>query len=254
MPSTSETSVHQLSATQVRAEIEDLQTAHGFRRPTRSTIDPERPWKDGVPNYDVADLLFFRGKTQNHAEGSLEEIVENAVKIWEMEATHLEFADWSIVEHSQYKVQANGGKVFKGVEGARAGNYNWLMENTDKSLYDASAETFESSHRMFRDAFLGGFPWEVLRVFSGPPRIAFSWRHWAKFEGVYKGRVGDGKCYEMYGWGILDVNEELKVKSIEIFYRPDEFLRAMESGETEGLGRGEGLVGAGCPFLQSNSK
>ncbi len=78
------------------------------------------------------------------------------------------------------------------------------MENVDKSLYDIEKENFESSHTLFGNAFLGGFPWEILKVFSGPPRTAWSWRHWARFEGEYKGRKGDGKLYEMYGIGLLN--------------------------------------------------
>ena len=31
---------------------------------------------------------FIQGKTMNHPPGSLEEIVENLVKTWEMEASH----------------------------------------------------------------------------------------------------------------------------------------------------------------------
>jgi hypothetical protein len=37
-----------------------------------------------------------------------------------------------------------------------------------------------SSHDAFHDAF-AAFPWEVLDVFSGPPKVAFTWRHWAEF-------------------------------------------------------------------------
>jgi hypothetical protein len=35
-----------------------------------------------------ANYEFFTGKSQNHASGSLEEVVENLVKTWEMEASH----------------------------------------------------------------------------------------------------------------------------------------------------------------------
>ena len=28
------------------------------------------------------------------------------------------------------------------------------------------------------------FPWELLEVFSGPPKVAFTWRHWGELLGV----------------------------------------------------------------------
>lgn len=34
----------------------------------------------------TADLEYLKGRTQNHKEGSLEKVVENLVKTWEMEA------------------------------------------------------------------------------------------------------------------------------------------------------------------------
>lgn len=249
-----ETKVKDLSFDEVQKALNYLISKHGFIRPTRSDISESDPrqWLRGVPNYDVADLSFFLGRSQVHSEGSLEFIVENAVKAWEMEATHLPYASWNSVDHSCYNVSANGGEPIDGEEAAKMGNYNWLMQTVDPSVYDASQETFESSHAIFGNAFENGFPWEVLKVFSGPPEIAFSWRHWAYFTGVYKGKEGDGKRYDMYGLGLLTVNEELKVQKIRIFYDPKGFLEALEGKKnvTE-LHRAGGLVGSGCPFLQS---
>eukprot|EP00435_Cladocopium_sp_Y103_P058088 s682_g20.t1 len=39
----------------------------------------------GKPDYALANLKYLQGKTKNHAAGSLELIVENLVKTWEME-------------------------------------------------------------------------------------------------------------------------------------------------------------------------
>ncbi|KAI0563409.1 NTF2-like protein [Gracilaria domingensis] len=244
---------HHLTPEEVRKEVQLLQEKHGFVRPSRSTIDPSRPWKSGPPNYDMADLLYFRGKTMNHEPNSLESVVENAVKNWEMEATHLDFEHWNSVDHSSYRVSANGAKTYVGEEGARAGNYNWLLAGVDKNLYDNELETFHSSHELFRGAFLGGFPWEVLQVFSAPPRVSFSWRHWATFhvDGDFKGRRGDDKKYEMYGFGVLELTEDLKIRSIEIYYKPEEFMKALHGEIVPAcLEKGQSLVGSGCPFLE----
>lgn len=248
MPSSMTTRVDHLSPEAVHQELETFLKTPGFVRPERSKIDSSRPWREGVPNYDTADLAFFRGKTRSHEPGSLAYIVENAVKSWEMEATHLNFIDWHSVNHKAYAVSANGGRRFEGEEGARAGNYNWLMENVQKDLYDAEKETFESSHSMFRTAFPGGFPWEVLEVFSGPPRVSFSWRHWAAFDGSFRGREGDGKTYDMYGFGVIDLDEELKVKEIEIYYKPADFIKALHGDiPVDALKDGKALVGNTCP-------
>ena len=51
--------------------------------------DPEIKWRfGGPPDYTLANLEYLKGKTRNHAEGSLELIVENLVKTWEMERSH----------------------------------------------------------------------------------------------------------------------------------------------------------------------
>ena len=42
---------------------------------------------------------------------------------------------------------------------------------------------------MFHGSF-AAFPWEVLEVFTGPPVVAFTWRHWGHFTGEYKGNKG----------------------------------------------------------------
>lgn len=243
-----------MSPEEIATELSFHEKIHGFIRPTRSSIadEPTRPWLFEQPNYDKADLVFFRGRSQKHAPGSLQAIVEDAVKTWDFEASHLPFSEWTSVQHDMYTVCSNGAKRYNGEEAANAGNYNWLFAGADKELYDSTKETFHSSHKMFRGAFLAGFPWEVVEVFSPPPRVAFTWRHWATFDGVYKGRLGDGKTYDMFGFGVVDLNEDLKIQEIQIFYKPDEFLKALQGDiDPESLTKGKQLVGNGCPFLSA---
>lgn len=243
------TPLHEMSREEIDGELAKYR-ALGFERPTRSQVDETRPWKHSVPSYDIADLAYFRGKSKNHAAGSLESVVENVVKQWECEATHLDFDDWQTVDHASYAVSANGAKKFIGEEGARAGNYNWLLAGVDPSVYDASKESFESSHEKFRGTFIGAFPWELLEVFSGPPVIAFSWRHWGLFNGEYEGRKGDGQVYDMYGFGVVKVNADLKIQEIAIYYKPEEFLNALNGRVHHAeLHNGKSLLGSGCPVL-----
>lgn len=71
--------------------------------------------------------------------------------------------------------------------------------------YKAEEESFDSSHDAFRSAFPRGFAWEVLGVYSGPPTIAYKFRHWGFFEGPFKGHAPTGKMVQFYGMGVLKV-------------------------------------------------
>lgn len=90
------------------------------------------------------------------------------------------------------------------------GSYNALMAGDQYQNYRASKETFESSHEIFRTVFPGGFAWEVLEVYSGPPKVVFKYRHWGVVEGPYKGHSPTGTIAESIGICIAEVNTESK--------------------------------------------
>lgn len=50
--------------------------------------DPEIQWREGKPDYTKLNKTYLEGRTRKHKEGSLEKIVEDLVKTWEMEASH----------------------------------------------------------------------------------------------------------------------------------------------------------------------
>ena len=54
--------------------------------------DPKHKWLHGKPDYSVVNLEYLKNKTQSHAADSLEKIVENLVKTWEMETQHKDSA------------------------------------------------------------------------------------------------------------------------------------------------------------------
>lgn len=88
------------------------------------------------------------------------------------------------------------------------GSYNALLKNSlpeELKYYKAEEESFESSHDAFRSAFPRGFAWEVLGVYSGPPTIAYKFRHWGFFEGPFKGHDPTGKMVQFYGMGVIKV-------------------------------------------------
>lgn len=235
---------------QAKKLVAYLQKKYGFVFPDRGNLDDQSVlWKEGKPDYTIADLHYFLGKTKNHPPGSLELFVENFIKTWEMEATHKEFYQWNTVDQSTYTVCSNGGRVFDCVEGPWVGNYNWLLSSCQPEKWDSTKETFESSHGKFRYAFPEGFPFEVLQVFSGPPRVTFSWRHWAVFSGEFEGNQGTGETINMTGFGIAELNDDLKAKSINIYFDPDSFIDVLRGnaqcrdGKDRGFAFGEPIAG-----------
>lgn len=197
--------------------------------PNRGDLeDPEITWRHGKPNYTMVNLAYLKGKTCDHMKDSLEMIVENAVKTWEMEASHkVDTNQWTTIIQDKYSVQTNGAKKFDLEEAASRGNYNVLMDHVDPTLYNAKEENFETSHDLFKNAFESSFPWEVLEVYTGPPDLVFYWRHWGEFTGSYKGIKGADQLVEMTGYALVNVTSDLKITKIKNFYRPENFLRAL---------------------------
>ena len=100
----------------------------------------------------------------------------------------------------------------------------------------------QESHALFNNTFPNGFAFEVLKVFSPPPKVGFSWRHWGKsygkrsflitiifswlcrkndrewfvILGTYKETQGDGQTVNVYGFAIANVNEKLQIENIEV--------------------------------------
>ena len=57
--------------------------------PHRQYMDePGIEWREGKPDFTKVDQAYLEGRTQTHKEGSLEKVVEDLVKNWEMEASH----------------------------------------------------------------------------------------------------------------------------------------------------------------------
>ena len=244
-------------------------------------------WRFGAPpDYTVANYAFATGKTKAHAPGSLEMIVENLVKTWEMERSHKsDPTQHKTVDQERFSIGANGGKMFNNIEANKVGNYNLLLDTADKSLYDAEATSWDDSHEMFGDAF-AAFPCaprtrgilarafraphsclralgrvrrtgELLEVFSGPPTVAFTWRHWGTFTGSYtspsgKKNAGKGELVELFGFGMATVNENLQLCECHFYYDANSFLEVLQGTKSAEESGAKTLVGPlapaiGCP-------
>ncbi|XVF04375.1 hypothetical protein REPUB_Repub05bG0077100 [Reevesia pubescens] len=185
-------------------------------------------WRHGgPPTYDAVNQLFEEGRIKEWPEGSLEETVQNAIKSWEMELSHkVRLQDFKSINPEKFKLIVNDFDllefVFKRIMSCykhgdsrkrrirrRRDSKDWELQCTvlpkEFQYYKADEESFESSHEVFRSAFPRGFAWEIISVYSGPPVIAFKFRHWGIFEGPYKGHVPTGEKVEFYGLGTLKV-------------------------------------------------
>lgn len=88
------------------------------------------------------------------------------------------------------------------------GSYNIFLQTSlpkDVRLYNPDEETFESSQKLFRSIFLRGFAIEILHVYSGPPEIAYKFRHWGYMEAPFKGHAPTGQLVELFGIGTFEV-------------------------------------------------
>ena len=108
-------------------------------------------------------------------------------------------------------------------------NYsNLCYNNVDHDLEDEKLlRGCAASKSLFINLF--SINWLILFVFFvGPPRVAFSWRHWAHWTGPYKGKDPTGELVEMYGMAVAEVDENLKIKSIDVHYDPNQILMKLE--------------------------
>jgi hypothetical protein len=66
----------------------------------------------------------------------------------------------------------------------KVGTYNAIISPND--FYSPENSDFASSHKTFK-RMMPTFAWEVLEVYSGPPVVAFKWRHWGTMKNDYAG-------------------------------------------------------------------
>uniref|UniRef100_A0A7S2YSQ3 Pathogen-related protein n=1 Tax=Entomoneis paludosa TaxID=265537 RepID=A0A7S2YSQ3_9STRA len=218
---------------EAREELDKIKKEFGFKEPERSFMDdPDIQWRfGGKPDYTVTNLLFLKERSKIHPEGSLELIVENLVKTWEMERSHkTDPNQHQSVDTEKFQITANGGKTYNNIEANKVGNYNVLLDSVAPDVWDNDKITWEDSHDTFHETF-AAFPWEVLEVFSGPPKVGFTWRHWGTFTGEFEGNKGQGELVEMFGFGTAVVNDKLQLQDVEIFFNAEEFIDVLRGNK-----------------------
>ena len=209
-------------------------------------------WRHGGPPiYDSINKIFEEGRTKEWPKGSLEEIVQNAIKSWEMELSHkTRIQDFRTINPEKFKLIVNGREGLPAEETLKLGSYNALLKSSmpeEFKYYKADEESFESSHDAFRSAFARGFAWEVLAVYTGPPVISYKFRHWGYFEGPFKGHAPTGELVEFFGMGILKVDESLRAEAVELYFDPAELFAGLLKGQPVSDDHASGTA-QGCPF------
>jgi hypothetical protein len=124
-------------------------------------------------------------KTKSHQAASLPNLVENLVKNWEVEASYKsDIGDWRTIDRPNYAFSINGGPPQSAEHMLKVGTYNTII--TPNEYYSPEHSDFASSHKTFK-RMMPTFAWEVLEVYSGPPVVAFKWRHWGVMKNDYVG-------------------------------------------------------------------
>jgi len=195
-------------------------------------------WRFGKPNYERVNKLYFEHRQKKHAEGTLEAVVTNVVKNWEVESHHIaDIKQWKTMDIENFRGILNGGCPASAQALSDVGPYNFLLGESKE--YSASQHTFETTNQLFGDTFADGYAWECLQVFSGPPNIAFQWRHFGKFSGKFTAKdgsvyKGNGQILNLIGTCVAKVTADLKIQDLEIFYNPHDLLDPLMKGVPEG--------------------
>lgn len=151
-----------------------------------AVLGDKAAWRHGrAPDYTKTREFGSATKKMSHEARSLPDLVEKLVKNWEIEASFkTDLKDWRTVDASLYTFATNGGPPTTGEHMLQVGTYNALIGPSE--YYCPAHSGFEGSHKTFK-RMMPAFAWEVLEVYSGPPTVAFRWRHWGTMKEDYAG-------------------------------------------------------------------
>lgn len=199
-------------------------------------------WRYGrAPDYTKTRKIWSETKRMSHEAGSLPDLVEKLVKNWEVEASFkTDLADWRTIDRSKYSFSVNGGPPQSGEHMLKVGTYNALIEANE--YYCPVRSSFDASHKTFK-RMMPSFAWEVLEVYSGPPTVAFRWRHWGEMKADYSGTNDKGEKVslkahggniDVEGMAVAVVNDKLQIEKVDIWFDPMAMFRQMRPKEAEG--------------------
>ncbi|KAL3736138.1 hypothetical protein ACJRO7_025139 [Eucalyptus globulus] len=157
-------------------QVEDVKVGADRYRLILSEETENTRWRHGGPPiFDAVNKLFEEGRTKSR----------------EMELSHkTRLQDFKTLIPEMLELFVNGRDGLSGEETLRLGSYNALLQNSPREgfqYFKADKENYESSQDAFRSAF-----------YSGPPVIAYKFRHWGYFEGPFKEHAPTGEMVEFY--------------------------------------------------------
>ncbi|ETS83304.1 hypothetical protein PFICI_05180 [Pestalotiopsis fici W106-1] len=219
--------------------------------------DSQAAWRFGKPpDYTNTRKVFTETKQQSHAPGSLEDLVQNLVKNWEIEASFkTAVSDWRTVDPETYTFAINGGPAQSAESMVKIGTYNAVIAPNE--YYSPRHSDFASSHKTFK-RMMPTFAWEVLEVYSGPPVVAFRWRHWGVMKEDYVGWNHDGEKVtakahggpiDIQGVTVAHLSPKFQITKLETWFDPVEMFRQVAP---EGVVKKEmaaAAAAAGCPVM-----
>ncbi|KAH9837490.1 hypothetical protein Tdes44962_MAKER01846 [Teratosphaeria destructans] len=177
-------------------------------------------WEEGIipPRLTCKRLR----KKMNHEAGSLPQLVENLVKNWEVEASFKpRLEDWRTIDHEKYTFAINGGTPQTAQHMLKVGTYNAIIAPNE--YYSPENSDFASSHKTFK-RMMPTFAWEVVEVYSGPPTVAFKWRHWGVMKNDYVGFNNKGEKIvakahggpiEIFGVTVATVDDKVRLQAVD---------------------------------------
>lgn len=212
-------------------------------------------WRHGGrPIFHTVNRLFEQERTQVWPEGSIEELVQNAVKTWQMEISYkTNISHFKTINPEKFKLFVNGREGLSAEETLQHGTYKAVLKTSlpkEFQYHKVEEESYETSDDAFKSALPRGFAWEVIKVYSGPPVIAFKFRHWGYFEGPFKGHAPTGDKVEFYGVVVMKVDDSLRAEEVEIYYDPGELFGGLLKGSlvSESENTPSNPSTNGCPF------
>lgn len=131
-----------------------------------------------------------------------------------------------MTDPERFSAGTNNGPRSNMKEFMEKGSYNVLMDVPElegmkqawqRDRYEVDAEFINA---------MKNFSWEVLQVYSPPPVIGFSWRHWGNFTGKWQGNQGDGQLVELFGFSIVDITGG-KLGRFENFFDAKSFVQVL---------------------------
>ncbi|SCU98884.1 LAMI_0F16600g1_1 [Lachancea mirantina] len=175
---------------------------------------PPSVWRGKVPNYAEINEKLSVQRQKHFEPNSLEELVSNLVRCFEMEATHkANPADWISVDHNVFVMTVNGGPAVTIKDLVTKGGYNVFIG--DQPGYNASESNYEKSEEVFRNALRQGFLWELLDLKTDLPKAYLKWRHWGIKDGEFNGHKGDGSLLEFPGSSVVTLNDKMQIIKLE---------------------------------------